>query len=91
MHLPTLLVAAVEPRARPPTRTTPPVVQQLADLQTSWERHRPPGMISHLDCILSFTKLDFLLDAYDKAVRAGYLWHEFGDLCLIAPGHPGQS
>ena len=23
--------------------------------------------------------------AYHQALREGYLWHEFGDVCLIAP------
>jgi S-adenosylmethionine:tRNA ribosyltransferase-isomerase len=23
--------------------------------------------------------------AYDAAVQAGYLWHEFGDSCLLLP------
>jgi hypothetical protein len=51
MHLPTLLVAveAVEPGVRPADPDDPRVGQQLADLQTSWEHDRPPGMISHDD------------------------------------------
>ncbi|MGZ4104614.1 MAG: S-adenosylmethionine:tRNA ribosyltransferase-isomerase, partial [Actinomycetota bacterium] len=24
-------------------------------------------------------------DAYDAALDAGYLWHEFGDSCLLLP------
>jgi hypothetical protein len=51
MQLPTLLVAveAVEPGARPADPDDPRVGQQLASLQSDWEHHRPPGMISHYE------------------------------------------
>jgi S-adenosylmethionine:tRNA ribosyltransferase-isomerase len=46
--------------------------------------HEPEA--SHLDLTLSFVNLEVLRKAYDEALREGYLWHEFGDVCLIAPG-----
>ena len=46
--------------------------------------HEPEA--SHLDLTLSFVKLEVLRKAYAEALREGYLWHEFGDVCLIAPG-----
>jgi S-adenosylmethionine:tRNA ribosyltransferase-isomerase len=30
---------------------------------------------------------DHLEVAYSEALKRGYLWHEFGDLHLILPGH----
>jgi S-adenosylmethionine:tRNA ribosyltransferase-isomerase len=45
--------------------------------------HEPEA--SHLDLTLSFVDLAVLRKAYDEALREGYLWHEFGDVCLIAP------
>jgi S-adenosylmethionine:tRNA ribosyltransferase-isomerase len=45
--------------------------------------HEPEA--SHLDLTMSFVNLEVLRKAYDEAVREGYLWHEFGDVCLIAP------
>jgi len=46
--------------------------------------HEPQA--SHLDLVLSFVSYEVLQAAYDEALRAGYLWHEFGDVCLIVPG-----
>jgi S-adenosylmethionine:tRNA ribosyltransferase-isomerase len=34
----------------------------------------------------AFLAPDVLRKAYAEAVAAGYLWHEFGDVCLILPG-----
>jgi S-adenosylmethionine:tRNA ribosyltransferase-isomerase len=41
-----------------------------------------PGA-SHLDLLSAFVPATRLRDAYEKAVRMRYLWHEFGDLNLI--------
>lgn len=38
---------------------------------------------SHLALVYAFTGPDFLKAAYRDAASWGYLWHEFGDLCLI--------
>ena len=38
---------------------------------------------SHLDLLTAFLPAGTIEDAYQDAVRRGYLWHEFGDLNLI--------
>jgi S-adenosylmethionine:tRNA ribosyltransferase-isomerase len=49
--------------------------------------HEPEA--SHLDMLGAFVAPAALRAAYDVALRAGYLWHEFGDVCLLLPGRPG--
>jgi len=44
--------------------------------------HEPEA--SHLDLLRAFLPSATLRAAYDEALREGYLWHEFGDVCLIA-------
>ncbi|HEY0322761.1 MAG TPA: S-adenosylmethionine:tRNA ribosyltransferase-isomerase [Pyrinomonadaceae bacterium] len=44
--------------------------------------HEPEA--SHLDLLTAFLPPEKIRDAYEEAVRLGYLWHEFGDLNLIA-------
>lgn len=44
--------------------------------------HEPEA--SHLDLLRAFLDTAALRAAYDEALREGYLWHEFGDVCLIA-------
>src|SRR6266511_1859522 len=44
--------------------------------------HEPEA--SHLDLLRAFLSSATLRAAYDEALREGYLWHEFGDVCLIA-------
>ncbi len=39
---------------------------------------------SHLRLLDAFVPRPWLLAGYEKAVAAGFLWHEFGDLCLIS-------
>jgi S-adenosylmethionine:tRNA ribosyltransferase-isomerase len=36
---------------------------------------------------LATSVTDHLEVAYSEALKRGYLWHEFGDLHLILPGH----
>jgi S-adenosylmethionine:tRNA ribosyltransferase-isomerase len=43
--------------------------------------HEPAA--SHLDLLRAFADEPFLARAYDHAIEAGYLWHEFGDVHLI--------
>jgi S-adenosylmethionine:tRNA ribosyltransferase-isomerase len=43
--------------------------------------HEPKA--SHLDMLSAFISKQHLLQAYDHAINAGYLWHEFGDMNLI--------
>ena len=38
---------------------------------------------SHLALLAAFLGIDRVRDAYAEAIRAGYLWHEFGDSHLI--------
>jgi S-adenosylmethionine:tRNA ribosyltransferase-isomerase len=43
--------------------------------------HEPEA--SHLDLLTAFLPPELIQEAYQKAVRDRYLWHEFGDLNLI--------
>jgi S-adenosylmethionine:tRNA ribosyltransferase-isomerase len=43
--------------------------------------HEPEA--SHFDLLRAFLDEALLVRAYREAIAAGYLWHEFGDLCLI--------
>jgi len=43
--------------------------------------HEPEA--SHLDLLSAFTEKDLLCNAYQEALKEGYLWHEFGDMNLI--------
>jgi S-adenosylmethionine:tRNA ribosyltransferase-isomerase len=38
---------------------------------------------SHLALMYAFVRPAFLRDAYQDAVKRGYLWHEFGDVSLV--------
>jgi S-adenosylmethionine:tRNA ribosyltransferase-isomerase len=44
--------------------------------------HEPEA--SHLDLLTAFLPAREIWEAYEEAVQQGYLWHEFGDLHLIA-------
>jgi S-adenosylmethionine:tRNA ribosyltransferase-isomerase len=44
--------------------------------------HEPRA--SHLDLLRAFVAEPVLAAAYDHALAAGYLWHEFGDVHLVA-------
>ncbi len=43
--------------------------------------HEPQA--SHFDLLRAFVDEALLERAYREAIGARYLWHEFGDLCLI--------
>lgn len=45
--------------------------------------HEPEA--SHLDMLSAFIDETILIKAYREALKAGYLWHEFGDMNLILP------
>ena len=45
--------------------------------------HEPEA--SHLDLLGAFLDAAALERAYAAALAAGYLWHEFGDVCLLLP------
>ena len=38
---------------------------------------------SHLDLLAAFVPRERLDRAYAEAIEQGYLWHEYGDLCLV--------
>ena len=40
---------------------------------------------SHLALLTAFLGIEGVRDAYAEAIRAGYLWHEFGDSHLVLP------
>ena len=50
-------------------------------LITGW--HAPGA--SHLELLRAVAGTRLVQHAYDAAVAAGYLWHEFGDSCLLLP------
>ena len=45
--------------------------------------HEPEA--SHLDLLAAFLDRPALDRAYAAALASGYLWHEFGDVCLLPP------
>ena len=50
-------------------------------LVTGW--HEPGA--SHLELLTAVAGTDLVRQAYDKALAHRYLWHEFGDSCLLLP------
>jgi S-adenosylmethionine:tRNA ribosyltransferase-isomerase len=48
---------------------------------TGW--HAPGA--SHLALLTAVAGPDRVAAAYAEAIRHGYLWHEFGDSCLLLP------
>ena len=44
---------------------------------------------SHLDLLAAFLDRSALDRAYAAALDSGYLWHEFGDVCLLLPTDEG--
>jgi S-adenosylmethionine:tRNA ribosyltransferase-isomerase len=53
----------------------------VSGLVTGW--HAPGA--SHLDLLEAVAGADLVKTAYRAAVRERYLWHEFGDSCLLLP------
>jgi S-adenosylmethionine:tRNA ribosyltransferase-isomerase len=53
----------------------------VTGLVTGW--HAPGA--SHLDLLEAVAGANLVERAYRAAVRARYLWHEFGDSCLLLP------
>jgi S-adenosylmethionine:tRNA ribosyltransferase-isomerase len=51
-------------------------------LVTGW--HAPRA--SHLSLLEAVAGTDLVSQAYEAALEARYLWHEFGDSCLFLPG-----
>jgi S-adenosylmethionine:tRNA ribosyltransferase-isomerase len=57
----------------------------VSGLVTGW--HDPEA--SHLALLEAVAGQQLVHAAYLEAERAGYLWHEFGDSCLLLPPLPG--
>ncbi len=57
----------------------------VTGLVTGW--HDPDA--SHLALLEAVAGPELVHAAYLEAERAGYLWHEFGDSCLLLPPLPG--
>jgi S-adenosylmethionine:tRNA ribosyltransferase-isomerase len=53
----------------------------VSGLVTGW--HAPGA--SHLHLLEAVAGPDLVVDAYRAALDADYLWHEFGDSCLLLP------
>ncbi|ONH27761.1 S-adenosylmethionine:tRNA ribosyltransferase-isomerase [Pseudofrankia asymbiotica] len=53
----------------------------VTGLVTGW--HAPGA--SHLDLLEAVAGPDLVATAYREALRERYLWHEFGDSCLLLP------
>lgn len=53
----------------------------VTGLVTGW--HEPGG--SHLHLLEAVAGPDLVAAAYARATEQGYLWHEFGDSCLLLP------
>jgi S-adenosylmethionine:tRNA ribosyltransferase-isomerase len=45
---------------------------------------------SHLALLEAVAGSELVQRAYDAAIEAGYLWHEFGDSCLFIPKRRGR-
>lgn len=56
-------------------------------LITGW--HDPQA--SHLDLLQAVAGPELVRAAYQAAERSGYLWHEFGDSCLLLPPLPAET
>lgn len=48
-------------------------------LITGWH----PPEASHLDLLRAVAGGELVADSYDRAIAGDYLWHEFGDSCLL--------
>lgn len=55
-------------------------------LITGW--HQPGA--SHLSLLEAVAGPELVQTAYDAALEAGYLWHEFGDSCLLLPARESR-
>jgi S-adenosylmethionine:tRNA ribosyltransferase-isomerase len=55
--------------------------QVVDGLVTGW--HAPGA--SHLELLEAVAGTALVERAYAEAVRTRYLWHEFGDSCLLLP------
>ncbi len=56
-------------------------------LITGWH----PPEASHLDLLRAVAGSELVASAYDRAAAGGYLWHEFGDSCLLLGERSGLT
>ena len=56
-------------------------VRTVDGLITGWHA----ASASHLMLLESVAGTELVTRAYNAAAGAGYLWHEFGDSCLLLP------
>jgi S-adenosylmethionine:tRNA ribosyltransferase-isomerase len=56
----------------------------VSGLITGW--HDPEA--SHLALLEAVAGPELVRAAYAEAAETGYLWHEFGDSCLLLPRSP---
>ena len=94
----TTVARALETVAAPDGRVTPGAgwtdlvlgpdrpVRAVDGLVTGF--HAPEA--SHLLLLEAVAGAELVQRAYDAAVRERYLWHEFGDSCLLLPDQPGE-
>ena len=71
-------VTGLTPTPRAMSRVTRSVVNGLV---TGW--HEPGA--SHVHLLEAVAGPELVRRAYDHADAHGYLWHEFGDSCLLLP------
>lgn len=89
----TTVTRALESAADPTGRLTPRAgwtelvlrpdhsARVVDGLITGWH----PPEASHLDLLQAVAGHDLVAHAYEAALEAGYLWHEFGDSALLLP------
>jgi S-adenosylmethionine:tRNA ribosyltransferase-isomerase len=53
----------------------------VSGLITGWH----DAEASHLELLAAVAGTALVAAAYQAAEQAGYLWHEFGDSCLLLP------
>lgn len=60
----------------------PPAATKIVDgILTGWH----PPEASHRSLLEAVAGTEMVNEAYSTAIAAGYLWHEFGDSCLLLP------
>jgi S-adenosylmethionine:tRNA ribosyltransferase-isomerase len=80
-------VASPEGRLRPGAGWTDVVLgrdrpaRAVDGIITGWHE----AGASHLSLLEAVAGFDLVARAYDEALHEGYLWHEFGDSCLLLP------
>ena len=87
----TSVTHALESAATPEIKVLPGEGLATILLNSSYQRKIVTGLFtgmherctSHLQLLQSFASLKLIKKAYEGAKKRGYLWHEYGDNCLI--------